>query len=700
MAAIAQNGDDMPEPEYGIEPPDGAMSLNPGSRGVTGRVVVVCGAITGGAGVLILVGWAIGSDALTAMGTGYIPMAPNTALLFVLLGSAVLVREVWSASRGIHRAAAAAAVFSAVVAGVTLIGFAIGLNIEDWLFRTTRMLGAVPIGRASPVTAFCFVLAGVSLLLLECEARTWAAILGILITLVGSVCLMGYWFGAPLLYGGTVIPVALPTSLALVALGVGLTAAAGPDTWPLNALIGSSTRARLLRAVLPTVVLLALINSWITSILHEHSDPGIVHAAAITAISFLLVVSYAVTRVSRTIGDAIDRTQAEHKRAQETQAWLAAIVENSNDAIIGRLIDGTITSWNAAAERLFGYSATEVIGQSVSPIVPPDLQAQAAQRRAQLKNGQASPSYETERIAKDGRRIPVSLSQSVIRDEYGVIIGVSVIFHDITERKRAEEQLAALNAGLEVKVASRTEELAIALEAATESDRLKSDFMANVTHELRTPLNSVIGFAELLKDEVPGPLNAKQAAFAADILAGGQHLLALVEGILEMSRFDVAGVALARESVNIGAAIEERVAAYRQAAEARGVTMRLDVALDAGSAELDPKALRRMLDALLDNAIKFNCAGGTVAVSARRADGALEIAVADTGIGIAQEDLTKLFKPFDQLDAGLARKHGGVGVGLALARRLAELHGGTIEVESEPGKGSTFTLRLPIQEDS
>ena len=132
----------MPEPEQGIEPADGAMGLNPDSRGVTGRVVVVCGAITGGAGALILVGWAIGSDALTAMGTGYIPMAPNTALLFALLGSAVLVREVWPASRIIRRAAAAAALLSAVVAGVTLIGFAIGLNIEDWLFRTTRMLGA------------------------------------------------------------------------------------------------------------------------------------------------------------------------------------------------------------------------------------------------------------------------------------------------------------------------------------------------------------------------------------------------------------------------------------------------------------------------------------------------------------------------------------------------------------------------------
>ncbi len=224
--------------------------------------------------------------------------------------------------------------------------------------------------------------------------------------------------------------------------------------------------------------------------------------------------------------------------------------------------------------------------------------------------------------------------------------------------------------------------------------RVKTEFMNNVTHELRTPLNSVLGFTELLRDEVPGPLNAQQAAFAADILAAGRRLLALVEGILEMSRLDM--TALERAPVEIRAALEDRVAAQRKAAEARGVSMRLDVAADVGSAELDPKALRRMVDALLDNAIKSNREGGTVAVRAGRAGGALEIVVADTGIGIAREDLAKLFKPLTQLDAGLTRRHGGVGLGLALARRLAELHGGTIEVESEPGKGSTFTLRLPV----
>jgi signal transduction histidine kinase len=266
----------------------------------------------------------------------------------------------------------------------------------------------------------------------------------------------------------------------------------------------------------------------------------------------------------------------------------------------------------------------------------------------------------------------------------GALSGYILIASDITAHKQAEAELERL-----------AERLARTNRALEQSNRVKTEFMATVTHELRTPLHSVIGFAGLLKDEVPGPLNAKQTAFAADILAAGQHLLVLVEGILEMSRLDADGAELGREPVEIGAALQECLAAHRAAAEARGVTIGLDVVAKAGSAQLDPKGLRRMLDALIGNAIKFNREGGTVAVSARRTGGALEIAVADTGIGIAAEDLAKLFKPLVQLDAGLARRQGGIGLGLALARRLAELHGGTIKVESEPGKGSTFTLRLP-----
>jgi len=330
----------------------------------------------------------------------------------------------------------------------------------------------------------------------------------------------------------------------------------------------------------------------------------------------------------------------------------------------------------------------------------PDVEAQESEeetaRHIQEIMKQGRTRFETPHRCKDGQMLDIEVSVEYRPDEESG----PVFLRDITERKRHEEQLAALNVELEAKVASRTEELAIALDAATESDRMKSELMNNVTHELRTPLNSVIGFAELLKDEVPGPLNAKQAQFAADILASGEHLLALVEGILEMSRLETAGTALEREPVEIAAALEERVAAHRKAAKARGMTIGLEVAADAGSIQLAPPALRRTLDALLGNAIKFNRDGGTVAVRARRDDGWLEVAVADTGIGIAQEDMPKLFKPLVQLDSCLARKYGGIGLGLALARRLAELQGGTIEVASEPGQGSTFTLRLPIQEES
>jgi signal transduction histidine kinase len=269
------------------------------------------------------------------------------------------------------------------------------------------------------------------------------------------------------------------------------------------------------------------------------------------------------------------------------------------------------------------------------------------------------------------------------------------------ERARAEEktaELGLLNAELELKVATRTGEVARSLEKVRAAERARSQFMKAVTHELKTPLNSVIGFTELLKDEVPGPLNAKQAGFAADILAAAEHLLALVQGILEMSRIDAAGALITREAVDVGAMLAERVAVRRNSASPRGIKIHLNAAPPVGIARLDPGAMRRMLDVLLDNAVKFNRDGGEVRVDAGLAGTTLEISVSDTGIGVAREDLAKLFTPLEQLDAGVARRHGGLGLGLALARRLAELHGGTIDVESEPGKGSTFTLRLPLEE--
>ncbi len=363
------------------------------------------------------------------------------------------------------------------------------------------------------------------------------------------------------------------------------------------------------------------------------------------------------------------------KQAEEAQLRLVTIVSATPDFVgYADARDTHIIYINPAGRKMIGAGGEEDVTRLKIADVHPEWANKLFRDEiipAAIRDGVWTG--ECAFLNRDGREIPVMMVLLAQKSPTGEVDMFSTISRDITERKRVEAAMA-------------------------EALRAKSEFMANVTHELRTPLNSVIGFAGLLKDEVPGPLNAKQTEFAGDILASGERLLRLVEGILEMSRLDATGAAIEREPVEIGAALQECVAARRKTAEARGVSVRLDVAAETGSASLDAKALRRMLDALIDNAIKFNRDGGAVALSARRKPGWLEIAVADTGVGIAREDLPKLFRPLAQLDSGLPRQYGGIGLGLALARRLAELHGGTIEAESESGKGSTFTLRLPVGE--
>ena len=506
------------------------------SRGTLGQIVLVCGAITAGAGALILVGWAIRSNALMAMGSGYIWMAPNSALLFALLGSALLGRQVWPARRGIHRAAAMAALLSAVVAGVTLISLLTGLNVDDWLFHTTRMFGAVPMGRMSPVTAICFVLAGVSLLLLESQASKWASIPGPLITLVGTVCLMGYWFGTPLLYGATVIPVALPTSLGLMALGVGLTAAAGPGNWPINILIGPSTSATLLRTLLPTVVLLALINSWITATLFQYSDPELVLVAAITAISFLLVVGLAVSWVSRPIGDAIDQTDTERKRAQEelkeSQRNYRLLVESLPQKIFLKDRQSIYISCNGNYARELGIAPPDIAGKTDYDFYSRELAEKYRSDDRRVMETGVTEELE-ERYVRNEKEFWVHTVKVPANNEAGARFGVLGIFWDITERKQSEEALRLLNEQLEIKVAARTKD--IKLETERLDLALRSAGMAMWNSDLVTgrvslderwakilggePGACVTTFSELLK-LVPAQHQDRLREAAAGIMSG------------------------------------------------------------------------------------------------------------------------------------------------------------------------------------
>jgi signal transduction histidine kinase len=271
------------------------------------------------------------------------------------------------------------------------------------------------------------------------------------------------------------------------------------------------------------------------------------------------------------------------------------------------------------------------------------------------------------------------------------------------EFNRMAGRLQESHTGLERKVQERTRELAEALAELDEksrevetASRHKSEFLASMSHELRTPLNAISGFAQVLRKQVFGEVNAKQHEYLGDILSSADHLLALINDVLDLSKVEAGQIELRVSPFSLREALERGVVMVRERASKEGVQVELAATPDVGTVSGDERRIRQVIFNLLSNAVKFTPAGGAVDVSAVRFDGEVQIAVADTGPGIASGDQERIFEEFQQTEAGLAQ-HEGTGLGLALSKRLVELHGGRIWVDSEPGSGSTFVFTLPVE---
>lgn len=236
-------------------------------------------------------------------------------------------------------------------------------------------------------------------------------------------------------------------------------------------------------------------------------------------------------------------------------------------------------------------------------------------------------------------------------------------------------------------------------EAAQEASRAKSAFLAAMSHELRTPLNAVIGFSDVLRDGQAGPITDQQRDYCDEIHAGGVHLLALINDILDLSKIEAGKMTLELERVDLAPLLENSLAIVREKAHHHGILLEARVPADLGEALVDPRKVKQILFNLLSNAVKFTPDGGRVLLEARRlATGRFELSVSDTGIGIAARDLSRLFRPFEQLESSAGRRYEGTGLGLSMVKRLAELHGGAVSVSSEKGKGSRFSVRLPMRQ--
>jgi PAS domain S-box-containing protein len=540
-----------------------------------------------------------------------------------------------------------------------------------------------------------------------------------------------------------------------------------------------------------------------------------------------------------------------HGSSIPLESLLYAIVQSSDDAIISKDLNSIVTSWNLAAERMFGYASEEMVGRSIRTIVPDDRQHEEDHVLAQVRAGQMVDHFETVRRHKCGALVRISLSVSPVRNAEGAVVGASKIARDISERLRAQEAeararrqgaffarlgaafsatvdyrhrvnalaklsvpdiadwcaidlvepdgriervavshldpdkitraerifsryddpdslrsparvirsgqpsivpaitdeaLVALAAGdaerlrvirdfglvsylcLPLTVSGRTlgaltlataesgrrfddEDIRFAEDLASRSalafdnarsyeqlqaaNQLKDEFLATLSHELRTPLNAILGYARMLR---LGILREERKESALETLERNAiSLTQIVEDVLDVSRISAGKIRLNVQTIDVAVVLSDALATVMPAAEAKGVTVDSMIDAQVGPISGDPDRLRQVMWNLLSNAVKFTPRGGHIQLSMRRVDPSVEILVCDTGIGIPEEFLPHLFERFRQADSTTTRAHGGLGLGLAIARQIVELHGGTIHASSDgAGKGSTFRVELPV----
>ena len=362
--------------------------------------------------------------------------------------------------------------------------------------------------------------------------------------------------------------------------------------------------------------------------------------------------------------DVTAQRMLERDRANQllTARLLASIVESSNDAIISKSLDGTIQSWNAAAEQLFGFTAAETIGRHISLVIPPERIIEEDQIIASLRAGQRIEHYETERMRSDGQHITVSLTISPIKDDAGNVVGASKIVRDITEQKRLEDSLRVLAADL------------------SENDRRKNEFLATLAHELRNPLAPMSNMLEVLKRSDGNAEILKRAHETIERQLG--QMVRLVDDLLDLNRITHDRLELRRSEVEFSSVIQQAVEVARPLIDAAGHHLTVELPDEPVYLNADRTRLAQVFGNLLNNSSKYTKPEGTISLTAKRCDDELVVAVNDNGAGIPADKLDSIFDMFMQVDGTSDRSQGGLGIGLTLVKRLVEMHGGSIEPRS------------------
>jgi PAS domain S-box-containing protein len=370
------------------------------------------------------------------------------------------------------------------------------------------------------------------------------------------------------------------------------------------------------------------------------------------------------------------------ERVKDAQQF-AAIVGHSTDAIFSKSLDGTVLTWNNAAEKVFQYRAQDIVGKSIRPLIPRDKILEESELLKKIRGGQPAVPFESTRIRRDGLEIPVLMSMSPVRNEVGEIIAISAIIRDISQKVATDAHLR-----------ETTRELKERNEQLIRVNQAKDEFIANLSHELRSPLNIIIGYSNLLSSYTPGSPDFLTALDG--IKRSAKTQMHLVEDLLDMSRIVSGKFSLSVSTHDLNEIVDNAIKAIEFAAGAKQITLVKEVDSDSPFIVCDADRIQQILWNLLANAVKFTGRGGQIALRTTRENGEFVFEVKDSGQGIAPQDLGHVFDRLWQSDA-TGKQEGGLGLGLRISKDLAEAHGGSIVAESGGiGKGATFRVRIPV----
>jgi len=414
------------------------------------------------------------------------------------------------------------------------------------------------------------------------------------------------------------------------------------------------------------------------------------------------IIGYLLIGTDNTVRKQIEADRALlDQRLRDQQFYTRSLIESNIDALMTTDPRGIITDVNQQMITLTGRTRDELIGAPCKNFFTDPARADAAIKLA-LTESRVND-YELTVRAINGEETVVSYNAATFHDRDRKLQGVFAAARDVTERKRFDRTLQEKNIELE------------------HASRMKSEFLATMSHELRTPLNAIIGFSEALKDGLMGAMSDVQAEYIGDIFTSGQHLLSLINDILDLSKVEAGMMALELQVADVSDLLSNSLSIVKEKAAAQRISLELDTGQDLGALQLDTRKTKQIVYNLLSNAVKFSPAGGRVTLRARRVPRStvgtltgswpvhsfplidnehnefLEICVSDNGIGISKKNMAKLFQAFSQIDSSLARKFEGTGLGLAMVKQLVELHGGAVAVASVEGEGARFAAWMPMR---